>query len=127
MAEVAASLTQALATYVGNATTITTAVVATNAVPLVAASPSVSRRQLLQTSGNTQQATVLFTLAFISAPTQSDAAVIAAVQSAVASAVSLTVTTTVAAVGGGAYSVTVLFPPNNQVCFACLHCGLHER
>lgn len=127
--EVAGSLSHAIATYVGNATTVTTAVVPINAVPFMLPSPSVTRRQLLQTGGNTQQATLVFTITFATAPSQSDAAVQASVQAAVASAVTLTPTTTVAAVGAGAYTVTVVFPPNNQVCqhlLTCQHsaCGL---
>lgn len=66
--------------------------------------------------GNALQATLVFTLAFAAPPSQCDAAVQSAVQTAVASAnTSITATTSAVGVGSGAYSITVVFPPNDQV------------
>ena len=90
VAEVAYSLDQAIALYVGNTTMIATSIVAINTNYSLVASPSPSRRHLLQT-GNTLQSTVTFTATFAAVPT------------------------TATDVGSGSWNVTIVFPANNQV------------
>ena len=115
VADVAYSLDQAITLYVGNTTMIATSIVAINANYSLVASPSPSRRHLLQT-GNTLQSTVTFTATFATVPTASDATVLADIQAAVTTAVSpLAVTTTATDVGSGSWNVTIVFPANNQV------------
>ena len=112
IAEVVVALQAATVVYVGNTSAVTVAVLPLNGG--LAPAPSPSRRRLLQT-GNTLQATVVFTAVFATAP-GSDTAVQTDVQSAVATAVApLTVTTTATSLGSGSYNVTIVFPANNQV------------
>lgn len=82
----------------------------TDAPELSVTHAHVTRRRLLQTSGNTPQTALVFILTFAAQPSQSDAAVETAVQNAVASAnTPLTVGTSAVDAGSAAYNVTVLF------------------